>query len=186
MDKAVFKDYLDNRYYDQLKYYDGSAQKHKKRYQQFQWLVIILSAITPVLAGLDGTEFSDATDAANIIRFKIPVVILSAAVAILTTGLKTFNYLELWTSYRTTQEQLKPEIHYYNLRVGPYAEPGVNRERLFVSRVEAILDKEHKSWPPARKLDENSREEATEEPTEEARADEANPEPGAAEPTPTT
>lgn len=160
MDKNAFKEYLESRYHDQLSYYDRSAQKYKKRYQQFQWLVIVLSAITPVLAGLDGTQFGTAEEGLMTIQFKLPVVIISAIVAILTTGLKTFNYLELWTSYRTTQEQLKPEIHYYNLRVGPYAEPGVNKERLFVTRVEAILDTEHKSWPPARKLDENSGDEA--------------------------
>jgi hypothetical protein len=175
MEKPAFKEYLENRYNDQLEYYSAAASKNQKRYKQFQWLVIVLSAATPILAALDGLRIAD-----YVIQLKIPVVVISAAVAILTTGLKTFNYMELWVSYRSTHEELKPELHYYNLRVGPYGAPRVNREQLFVARVEAILDKEHKSWPPARKLDENNGEEAT----EQAPPDADNPEPGATEPTP--
>jgi hypothetical protein len=78
------------------------------------------------------------------------VIIVSAIVAILTTGLKTFNYQELWTNYRTTCEQLKPEIYYYNFNVGPYEVSGVDKESLFITRVEAMLDKERKAWPPVK------------------------------------
>jgi hypothetical protein len=78
-------------------------------------------------------------------------------VAILTTGLKTFQYQELWVTYRATYEQLKPEIHYYNFGVGPYGEDGINKESLFINRVETILDKEHQGWPPAKKLQEEGK-----------------------------
>ena len=49
---------------------------------------------------------------------------------------------------------LKPEIYYYNFSVGPYAEDGIDKETLFVSRVETILDKEHINWPVAKKIHE--------------------------------
>jgi len=142
MDKDAFKDYLDKRYFDQLNYYDKSAGINQKRYKLFQWLLIILSALTPIIAALD-------------IRWnglQMPVVIVSTIVAILTTGLKTFQYQELWVSYRSTNENLKHEIYYYNFDVGPYAEKEIDKEALFVSRVESILDKEQKSWPAVRKL----------------------------------
>ena len=29
---------------------------------------------------------------------------------------------------------------------------GVDKEALFISRVETILDKEHQGWPPAKKI----------------------------------
>jgi len=142
MDSASFKDYLENRYFDQMRYYNKASGKNQTKYKRFQWILIVLSALTPIMAALDWDK----------INMQIPVIIISALVAILTTGLKTFQYQELWISYRSTQEMLKPEIYYYNFRVGPYGEEGVDREGLFISRVEAILDKEHQGWPPAKKL----------------------------------
>ena len=148
MDSESFKEYLKNRYYDQLNYYEEASGKNQKRYKYIQWVLIVLSALTPVLASINKN---------NDIQFV--VIIVSAIVAILTTGMKTFQYQELWITYRATCEQLKPEIHYYNYNVGPYGEPNVNKEALFISRVEAILDKEHQAWPPANKLKEENKEE---------------------------
>ena len=142
MDKDAFNQYVENRYRDQMNYYDSKAGKNQKRYRQFQWILIVLSALTPVAAALDGKWFS----------LQILVIIISSVVAILTTGLKTFQYQEIWVTYRATYEQLKPEIYYYNFNVGPYSVAGVDKESLFVTRVEEILDKEHKGWPPAKKM----------------------------------
>ena len=58
-------------------------------------------------------------------------------------------------NYRATYEQLKPEIHYYNFNVGPYGLAGVDKVSLFISRIEAILDKEHQGWPLAKKIHED-------------------------------
>jgi uncharacterized protein DUF4231 len=80
------------------------------------------------------------------------VVVISSIVAILTTALKTFNYQELWVTYRSTHEKLKPEIYYYNFNVGEYGKSGVDKESLFVSRIESLLSAEHSVWPPAKKL----------------------------------
>lgn len=142
MDSSTFNEYLEKRYYDQLNYYEKSSGRNQKKYKNFQWVLIILSALTPVLAAMDLAEF----------HLNIVVIIVSALVAILTTGLKTFQYQELWANYRATCEQLKPEIHYYNFNVGPYGMAGVDKEALFISRVETILDKEHQGWPPAKKI----------------------------------
>jgi len=144
MDKEIFKDYVETRYKNQMSYYSKAAGKNQKRYKQFQWVLIIFSAITPILAAFDGKWVS----------LQVPVVLISAIVAILTAGLKTFQYQEMWVNYRATNELLKPEIYYYNFGVGPYAEDGIDRESLFVSRVETILDKEHINWPVLKKLHE--------------------------------
>jgi len=145
MDKEVFSQYLENRYQKQMDYYSRSSGKNQKKYRNFQWILIILSAITPVLAALDWVA----------LNLQIVVVLISAIVAILTSGLKTFQYQELWVNYRATYEQLKPEIHYYNFGVGPYGTAGVDKESLFVTRIETILDKEHQGWPPAKKIRED-------------------------------
>ena len=142
MDKETFSKYLEERYEGQMNYYDQASGKNQKKYKRFQWILIILSALTLVLAAFDG----------KLIDLQIPVVIISALVAILTTGMKTFQYQELWVNYRATHEQLKPEIFYYEFNVGPYRGEKVDKEALFISRVEAILDKEHQGWPPAKKI----------------------------------
>lgn len=154
MDKATFDDYLANRYVKQMEYYSKTSAKNQKKYKLFQWTLIVLSALTPVLAALSGVNWSQDKEANTIgpQLIQILLVMVSSIVAILTTGLKTFQYQELWAIYRTTYEQLKPEIYYYEFSIGPYAAAGVDKESLFVSRVEAILNKEHVQWPPAKKM----------------------------------
>lgn len=136
MEKLHFNEYLENRYKKQLEYYSKTASENQKKYRTIQWVLIILSAATPVLAALIEMEKN----------LQFVVVIISAIVAILMAGLKTFQYQELWVSYRMTKEMLNPEYYYYSFNIGPYAEDGINKETLFVSRVESILDKEHSGW----------------------------------------
>lgn len=145
MDREAFSHYLENRYEGQMDFYKGANRKNQTRYRQFQWTLIVLSAIAPVITALI-TKWP---------HLQIAAVVITALVAILTTGLKTFQYQELWANYRAIYEQLKPEIHYYNFSVGPYGSAGVDKESLFVARVETILDKEHQGWPPAKKIQED-------------------------------
>lgn len=150
MDQVTFETYVKERYEKQMDYYRKASEKNQKRYRQFQWILIVLSAITPVIAAL--SSFNNGHDATSDEYLNFIVVIISSTVAILTTGLKTFNYQELWIMYRLTYEKLKPEIHYYYFSVGEYGHPGIDKESLFVSRIEALLDTEHAQWPPAKKL----------------------------------
>jgi hypothetical protein len=158
MDKITFDDYVANRYRKQMEYYSKASAKNQKKYRLFQWTLIILSALTPVLAALSSVKWWQNQSAENISTnspvIQILLLIVSSVVAILTTGLKTFQYQELWIIYRTTYEQLKPEIYYYEFNVGPYGAAGVDKESLFVARTEAILNKEHVQWPPAKKIQE--------------------------------
>jgi gamma-glutamylcysteine synthetase len=153
MDENAFDTYVQERYENQLKYYSNASAKNQKKYKQFQWILIVLSALTPVIAALN-------TFSVKIAGHELPlssvVVVISSVVAILTTGLKTFNYQELWITYRSTYEKLKPEIHYYHFNVGEYGKPGIDKESLFVSRVESLLDAEHAQWPPARKMQDDA------------------------------
>jgi hypothetical protein len=151
MDEASFETYLKDRYGKQMEYYDKASAKNQKRYKQFQWILIILSAITPVIAALNG--LNNGTPKSNL-NLSLVVVIISSVVAILTTGLKTFNYQELWITYRSTYEKLKPEIHYYHFDVGEYGKPGIDKESLFVARIESFLNAEHAQWP-VKKLQED-------------------------------
>ena len=143
MEATVFNEYLENRYKGQLKHYSDASRKNKEKYNNFQWILIILSTLTTILAALPPNDY---------IEFRYVVVVSAGLVAILTAGLKTFKYEELWVNHRSTAEQLKPEIYYYQFNVGDYGQPGVDKETLFVLRVEQILTKEHESWPMYKKL----------------------------------
>src|SRR5437764_9324801 len=98
MDKATFDKYLEERYMKQMDYYRKASAKNQKRYSWFQWILIILSALTPVLAALNGNKWG--FDRLIVIDLSLIVVIVSSIVAILTTGLKTFGYQECWITYR--------------------------------------------------------------------------------------
>lgn len=149
MDKAAFDDYVENRYKKQMDYYSKSSSKNQKKYKQYQWVLIILSALTPVLAALNGVTPSVSLKVFNLAQaLQILLVIISSIVAILTTGLKTFRYQDLWIKYRTTYELLKPEIYYYEFNIAMYGSAGVDKDSVFVSRVEAILNNEHSQWQP--------------------------------------
>ncbi len=145
MDPVGFNDYLDKRYFDQINYYENVADRNQRRYKNFQWILIILSTLTTIMAALPKNEIFDA---------QWLIVVSAATVTVLTAGLKTFQYQELWANYRSTIEQLKPEIYYYNFNIGDYGKAGVDKEKTFVSRVEKILNKEHAGWPVIKELQE--------------------------------
>lgn len=144
MDPEKFQAFLNKRYSPQLEFYSKASAKNQKLYKRYQLLLIILSALTPVCAALN-KSYPEAS-------LNMVVILLSSVVAILTTVLKTFNYHELWVTYRSTLEKLKPERNYYDFNIGVYGEAGTNKDMLFVTRVEAILGAEHTQWPPAKDL----------------------------------
>ena len=47
------------------------------------------------------------------------------------------------------------EIYYYNFGIGPYDIDGIDKESLFVTRVEAMVDSEHTQWAASKKLQGN-------------------------------
>lgn len=133
MNTEDFKKYLKERYEDQINWYDKKSIWNQKKYLRFQWTVIVLSAITPVLVAI----VPEAT--------RWPAVVISALVAIGTTSLKTFKYQENWINYRTTCETLRKEIYFYTAGVGEYKDID-ERESLFVERVESLTSRENTMW----------------------------------------
>ena len=118
-------------------------------------MLIILSTLTTIMAALPRDKFD----------LQYAVVASAALVTVITSALKTFQYQELWVSYRATNEQLKPEIYYYHFNVGDYGKEGADKESIFIKHVEAILNKEHDGWPIIKKMREA--EEKTVQPKEE-------------------
>jgi len=146
MDTNTFNEYLEKRYQGQMSYYSKAAGKNQKKYTYFQWMLIVLSTLTTIMAALPRSEN---------FNLQYAVVVTAALVTIITSALKTFQYQELWVSYRATIEQLKPEIYYYHFNVGDYGKEGADKESIFIKHVEAILNKEHDGWPATKKLRES-------------------------------
>ncbi len=142
MEASAFKSYLTDRYQDQISWYQRKAATNKSRYQIFQWTVIVLSAIVPVLVALP-------------IKYQVEyhqllTIVVSVFLAIGTAGVKAFKFQENWINYRSTSERLIQEKYYYEGNVGEYSETG-DKESLFVKRVEALLAGESSQWVSTQK-----------------------------------
>lgn len=131
MNVEDFQKYLKERYEDQVNWYDKKAIWNQKVYRRFQLIIIILSAITPVLVAIKETRW--------------PAVVISALVAIGIAVLKTFKFQENWINYRTTCETLKKEIYLYKARIGDYKATEESKN-LFVERVESLISRENTMW----------------------------------------
>lgn len=133
MNDEYFKQYLKERYADQIKWYSDRATRHKRFYIVFQWGVIVFSAIVPVLV-VTVPE-----------KHKIITAIISIILAIGTAVLKTFKYQELWINYRTISETLKKEKYFYEAGLDDYGISSAPKT-LFIERVEALISRENSLW----------------------------------------
>jgi len=138
MDNNEFEKYLQERYFDQVNWYDGKAGKNQKLYIIFQWGLIVLAALTPVMVALS-SKFPNAP------WFDWIPIISSALVAILGSSLKTFRYQENWINYRATCELLRKEYYLYQAGVDEY-ESATNKDSLFIDRIETIIARETNAW----------------------------------------
>jgi len=133
MDKEKFDDYLKSRYLKETDWYDKKAIWNHRAYEILQWATIILSASTAVLVVIGNGSL------------KWIAVGIAVLVAISTSALKTFKYQENWIGYRTTCETLRKEFHYYEAGIHGY-ENVVDKEALFIDRVESLISRENTLW----------------------------------------
>jgi len=133
VNKEDFDKYLKERYEDQIKWYSDKATHFKRLYQFFQWMVIILSAVVPVLIIIIPKENELIT------------VLISVVLSIGTTGLKTFKFQENWINYRTISETLKKEKYFYDAELDNYSSCD-DKKALFIERVESLISRENSLW----------------------------------------
>lgn len=141
MNQEQFNDYLENRYYNQIEWYDKKASYNQKIFKTLQLIVTALAVVTPILL---------------VVQEELLLwiaVLTSATVAISATLLRTFNYHENWLNYRSTCEMLKKEIYYYKAKLHDYHD-ATDPEALFVERVEDLISREQTFWCGTQKLDE--------------------------------
>jgi len=133
VDNNFFNNYLEERYKNQIDWYDKKSIFNQKIFKTMQWSIIILAAIAPILILVgDGL-------------LKWIAAGIALLIAIGTSAQKVFKYQENWINYRTTCETLKKEGYYYNSGIYEYKE-AKNPEELFVERVENLISRENTYW----------------------------------------
>jgi hypothetical protein len=148
MEDSNFSKYIEDRYFDQINWYDGKAQENQTKYRRLQWTLIILAAMTPALIELDLNELIGS-------GFGHLATVTSVVVAILTAAMKTFKYQENWINYRTTCETLRKEKYFYDGGIGEYRS-AANAEAIFIERVESVIARENTLWLSAKKPESKS------------------------------
>ena len=138
MTDEQFDEYLKERYQDQIDYYGVKAGWNKRTYNQFQWSVIIISAVMPVLVvSTFKPEYSE--------YLKWATAGLSLLLAIGTSALKAFKFQENWLNYRQLAETLKQEKYFYEAGLGSYAN-AADKRAMFVDHVESLISRENAIW----------------------------------------
>lgn len=130
----LFQDYMNKRYIDSISYYDTQAERNKRLYTLFQWSVIVISAVLPVLVVSAAKE-----------DYKWATVALSLLLAIGTSSLKAFKFQENWLNYRQVAEALKQEQYFYQSEIGPYSSVS-DKRALLVERVESLIARQNANW----------------------------------------
>ena len=133
MTDEKFEEYLNERHRGSINYYESQAGKNKGLYNAFQWGVILISAIMPVMV----VSFSQ--------DYKLVTAGLSLMLAIGTSGLKAFKFQENWMNFRQVAETLKQEKYFYEADLGPYAN-APDKRAMFVDRVESVISRENAIW----------------------------------------
>ena len=137
MEKTEFDIYITERYQPQVSWYDEKSKYNQDWYKWLQLILIILSALTPVIIAMDFC-YQDAI-------YRVLSICSAVLVAIIGSGLKVFKFQENWIDYRTTCETLKKEIYLYRASASEYSDTP-DKEALFVERVESLISRENTLW----------------------------------------
>jgi len=118
---------------EQISWCDQKSQQTQFRYKACKFVVLVASAIIPLvsLAGNAGFEYFTAS---------LGVII------IISEGLVHLNqYHHHWIAYRSTCESLKHEKFLYLAGAGPYSNVE-NLDKLLAERMESLISQEHTKW----------------------------------------
>ncbi len=130
--------YLDVRVADQLKYYEGAANKAKKAHHWTQTTIIVFGVLVPVIVNNPGMLLG-----AELVT--LVVTVMTLVIAIL-TGLANFRkWGDLWLSFRMTEELLKLEKFMFLTGSDDYQDRGTAFQ-VFVKKVEYIVSAEHNKF----------------------------------------
>ncbi len=131
-------EYIKTRVDDQLKWYGKKSGINTTYYYFLKALIIILSVIITLMAGIKELNSHIANN------YIFITSLLGALIAILTALSSLWKFQDKWISYRLTSENLKKEKFLFLTASKPYEEQ--NAFSLFVNRIETLLATEKQEW----------------------------------------
>ncbi|UCC19838.1 MAG: DUF4231 domain-containing protein [Promethearchaeota archaeon] len=144
MDESEFEKYLKERYKNQISWYEKRSKSCKNWFRYLEIVLIICSAMTPILIVID--YISEAFTTLRWIS-----ILTSVLTVVLASLIRTFKFQEHWINYRTTVELLKKEQYYFKANANEYGTVQ-DKKALFVKRVENLISQAHTKWIDEYKL----------------------------------
>lgn len=131
------KEFLKNRWLDQVMWLEGRATKERDRHYKLRLVTIIGGVIVPVMVGLNLDDEIGT-------RLRYAALGLSTVVAISAAVEEFFLPGEKYRNYRSTAESMKIEGWQFMQLAGPYRKFKVHSDayKTFAQRVEAYIQKD--------------------------------------------
>ncbi|HAN79529.1 MAG TPA: hypothetical protein DCQ31_18070 [Bacteroidales bacterium] len=130
-------EYIKKRVEDQESWLGKKSALNKKYFHLSKITILVSAALIPLLS-------------AFIKQFPWLALVVAALGLLIAVGsgiAELYKFQEKWINYRTAAESLKQEKHMYLTKCGAYDSVENDRAfRLFVVRVESILQNESKVW----------------------------------------
>ncbi len=128
------EDYLKNRVKPQQKWYEKKATTNKKKFIQYQTIIIVLGATIPVIVSLEMIF-----DSWN--KWGGPLTAFISAIISIVAGLdKLLQPQPNWFNYRANEEMIKKEEWYFKYQTGPYGRmKSSDADKLLVERIESLI-----------------------------------------------
>lgn len=126
--------YMKDRVDKELNWYEEKANHNKKSFHASQTMIIITSAIIPIINIIDFATF----------EIRIISSILGGTIVGLTGLMQLKKYQDNWILFRSNEEMLKKEKFLYLNQAGGYSntQNQDERDKLFVERIESIISSE--------------------------------------------
>lgn len=141
------KDLMCFRWLVRVENMEKDARKSKIRHYILKMVVIVGSAIVPVLVSLNAPP-PDSNQSKSQMLLYLATLLISMIVSISAGVHEFFRYGDRWRHYRGTVEDLKSEGWHYIQQTGRYRSIGSHERayKRFAERVEKILAKERERY----------------------------------------
>ena len=130
--------YKETRVKEQLQWHSKKARQNKLKFRLYQIIILIASAIIPIVNVSSPGDLSTGD-----LQTRIISSIIGGIIVVVTGITQLEKYQENWILYRTSSELLKKEKYFFENNAGEYSNlDEKERSKLLVERVESIVSAE--------------------------------------------
>ena len=143
------KEFLKNRWLDQLLWLEGRAAKAQTRHYWLRMITIVGGVLVPAMVGFNGAQGSDSNDKWSPTHLVAYAAFgISQTVAISAALEEFFGHGEKYLNYRNTAESMKIEGWQFFQLAGPYRQFTAHSDAytFFAQRVEQYIQKDVKGF----------------------------------------